>query len=208
MWDPVVRVLRWWMAITLLAQFALAEVFLAEDALGLCETGEHALVTVHATFGIAFGAGLLARLLWLFPAPGSGPWRDLLPVSGEQRRTLLATAHHYLGGCRGEGPFYRAHNPLAAMVYAAFLLIALSQVTTGPGLYFIGEDTLGEAWEDVHEIGFWLIAPFAAAHLVMVVGHALAERRGLIPAMVNGRNLFTAEELERHPDAQTEEELR
>lgn len=70
------------------------------------------------------------------------------------------------------------------------------------------EGTLGEAWEEVHGIGFWLIAPYAPAHLVMVAVHALAERPGLIPAMVNRRKLFAGEELERHPEAQTEEELR
>lgn len=207
-WEPVVRVLHWWMAITLLVQFALAGVILAEDGLGLSEAGEHGLVTVHAVFGFAFGAGLLARILWLFLAPGSASWRDLLPLTASQRQTLRATARHYLGGFRGEAPFYRAHNPLAGLAYTAFFVVGASQVITGAGLFTLGEDRLGEAWEEVHEIGFWLLAIFVVAHLVMVAVHDLTERRGLVSAMINGRKLFTIEELERHPEAQDEEELK
>lgn len=204
-WDPAVRILHWWMAVTLLVQFALAGVILSEDALGLSEAGEHGLVTVHAVFGFAFGAGLVLRIVWLFRAPGSGSWRDLIPVTGAQWRTVAATARHYVSGFRGEAPFYRAHNPLAGIVYALFFVVAVIQIATGAGLFTIGEDTLGETWEAIHETGFWLIAIYVVIHLIMVAIHELTERRALISAMVNGRKLFTAEELERHPEAQKEE---
>lgn len=204
-WDPVVRILHWWMAITLLVQFALGGIILAENALGLSEAGEHGLITVHATFGSAFGAGLLVRILWLFLAPGTGSWRDLLPVTAEQRRTLRATAAHYLSGLRGEGPFYRAHNPLAGIAYVGFFLVGACQVTTGLSLFLLGEEKLGEAWEEVHGIGFWLIVVFVVAHLVMVAVHELTERRGFVSAMIGGSKLFTDEELRAHPELESEE---
>ena len=207
-WDPVVRILHWWMAVTLLVQIALAGVILSEEALGLSEAGEHGLVTVHAVFGFAFGAGLLVRLVWLFRAPGSGSWRDLIPVTGARWRTVGATARHYLSGFRGEGPFYRAHNPLAGIVYALFFVVAVIQIGTGAGLFTIGEDTLGEAWEEIHEVGFWLIVAFVVAHLVMVAGHEIKERRSIVSAMINGRKHFTEQELTDHPEAQSEEEIR
>lgn len=205
-WDPVLRALHWWMVVTVLTQFALGSVILAEDALGLSESGEEDLLVIHASVGYAFGAGLFARILWALLAPGSGSWRDILPVTAAQWRTLRATARHYLSGFRGEDPFYRAHNPLAGLAYAAFLVIAAMQVITGATMFTAGGD-VGEAWEEVHEVGFWLIVAFVVIHLIMVGIHEVRERHGLVSAMINGRKLFSAEELERHPEAQREEEI-
>lgn len=204
-WDPVVRILHWWMAITVLIQIALGSMFLAEDALGITEAGEEGLKVVHATVGYLFGAGLLARILWLFFAPGSGSWRDLLPVSHNQWSALGATATFYIKGFRGEPPFYRAHNPLAGLVYAAFFIIAAVQVITGATIFTASD--LGEGWEEVHEIGFWLIVVYIIAHWVMVAVHEITEHRSLASAMIHGRKLFTAEELEHHSEANQEEEL-
>ncbi|HKJ70612.1 MAG TPA: cytochrome b/b6 domain-containing protein [Gammaproteobacteria bacterium] len=205
-WDPVVRVLHWWMAITLLVQIALAIMIMSEDALGMSEAGEHTLVDVHATFGTLFAIGLLARLVWLFAAPGSGSWRDLLPVTAAQRQTLSATLRHYFGGFRGEGPLYWAHNPLAGLIYAAFFVVAVVQVVTGGSMFLLGDDELGEAWMELHELGFWLIVIYVVAHVVMVAIHELTEGRGLISAMVNGHKLFRADDLERGPGAANEED--
>ena len=206
-WDPVLRILHWWIAITVLIQIALGSFLLAEEGLGLAEKGEQGLVTIHASVGYLFGGGILARILWLFLAPGSGSWRDILPVSTNQRRTLLATIGFYLRGFRGNAPFYRAHNPLAGVVYAGFFLIAAAQAVTGASL-FTGGENLGETWETIHEIGFWLIAVFVVAHLLMVAVHEIHERRSLVSAMVHGRKMFPREELDQHPETQSEEEIR
>ncbi|SCY13390.1 cytochrome b/b6 domain-containing protein [Thiohalorhabdus denitrificans] len=206
-WDPVLRILHWWIAIAVLIQFALGGVILAEDSLGLSEGGEESLVTIHATVGYIFGAGLLARILWLFLAPGSGSWRDVLPHTAAQWGAVTATARHYLRGFRGTAPFYRAHNPLAGLAYAAFLVVGISQVVTGATM-FTSSVELGEAWEEIHEIGFWIILAFVILHLAMVALHELTEGRSLVSAMIHGRKHFTAEELEQHPEAQQEEEIR
>lgn len=206
-WDPVVRLLHWWMAITVLVQIALGSLFLAEDALGITEAGEESLKLVHATVGYIFGAGLLARILWLFFAPGSGSWQDLLPLSKANRAAIRATAAFYLKGLRGSPPFYRAHNPLAGLVYAAFFIIAAIQVITGATIFTSGE--LGEAWKEVHEIGFWLIVVYIIAHWGMVAIHEITEHhRSLVSAMIHGRKLFTAEELVNHSEADQEEEIK
>ncbi|MFA9461962.1 cytochrome b/b6 domain-containing protein [Thiohalorhabdus sp. Cl-TMA] len=206
-WDPVVRILHWWIALAVLAQFALGAMIMGEHTLGLSEDGEHLLVTIHASIGYVFGAGLLARILWLFIAPGSGSWRDVLPHTSDQWQTARATIRHYLRGFRGERPFYRAHNPLAGLAYAAFLVVGLSQVTTGATM-FTSPSELGELWEAVHETGFWIILGFVVLHLVMVAVHEVTERRSLVSAMIHGRKYFTAEELEAHPEARNEEEIR
>jgi len=206
-WDPVLRILHWWIAITVLLQIALGSVVLAEEPLGLAESGEEGLVTIHAIVGYVFGAGVLARILWLFLAPGSGSWRDILPVSAAQRRGLATTVAYYLRGFRGEPPFYRAHNPLAGVAYAGFFLIAASQAITGATL-FTGGEAITETWETVHETGYWLIVIFIIAHLAMVAVHEIKDRRSLVSAMINGRKLFTPDELQAHPEAQSEEEIR
>ena len=46
------------------------------------------------------------------------------------------------------------------------------------------------------------------AHLPMAAIHELTERRPPVSAMTNGGKLVTAEALERHPEAQSEEELK
>ncbi len=203
-WDRVVRSLHWWLTLTLLVQFALAGGILAEEALGLSETGKARLIAMHAGFGLAFGTGLLARILWLFLTPGTGSWRSLLPISREQWKTLRATVRHYLGGFRGEAPFYHAHNPLAGLAYGLFFLVGTSQLATGLGLFTLGEDELGGTWKALHTLGFLLIAGFVVLHLIMVVIHELTEHRGLISAMVNGYKLFTAKEALHHPEIQSD----
>ncbi|HKJ89175.1 MAG TPA: cytochrome b/b6 domain-containing protein, partial [Gammaproteobacteria bacterium] len=50
-WDPVLRIIHWWMAITVSAQFALGGMILGEDTLAL----------IHSSVGYLFGASLLAR---------------------------------------------------------------------------------------------------------------------------------------------------
>jgi Ni/Fe-hydrogenase 1 B-type cytochrome subunit len=205
-WDPVLRILHWWNALGVLLMIALGSVILAEDALGLSEAGEEGLVLVHGSVGFALGAGILARWLWLFLTPGTASWRDLLPLSAKQRTTLAATARYYLGGFRGEPPFYRAHNPLAGLAYLAFFIIAAVQIITG-AVMFTSQKELAEAWEEIHEVGFFLIAAYVVIHLVMVFVHDAKEHHGLASSMISGNKLFTEREFQEHPESQADEEL-
>lgn len=205
-WDPVLRILHWWNALGVLLMIALGSVILTEDALGLSEVGEEALVMVHGSVGFALAAGILARILWLFVTPGSASWRDILPLSAKQRATAVATLRYYLKGLRSEPPFYRAHNPLAGLAYATFFVIAAVQVATG-AILFSSQGELAEAWEKVHEVGFFLIAAYVVIHIVMVFVHDAKEHHGLASAMISGRKLFTEREFQEHPESQADEEM-
>lgn len=205
-WDPVLRILHWWNALGVLIMIALGSVLLAEDALGLGEAGEERLVLVHGSVGFALAAGILTRILWLFVTSGTASWRDILPLTAKQRATLTATLRYYFSGFKGEPPFYRAHNPLAGLAYAAFFVIAAAQVGTGAVL-FSSEGELAEAWEAVHEWGFFLIIAYTVVHVVMVFVHDTKEHHGLASAMIGGKKLFTEGEFQEHPESQADEEL-
>ena len=42
----------------------------------------------------------------------------------------------------------------------------------------------------------------------MAAVHEVTARRALVSAMINGRKVFTEQELTEHPEAQSEEEIR
>src|SRR3972149_10591370 len=81
-WDPLLRGLHWWNALTMLFQIATGSIILIlsktktlqDDASGL-------LVSVHVVCGYMFAAGILTRILWLFVGYPTASWRDILPLT-------------------------------------------------------------------------------------------------------------------------------
>lgn len=129
-WDPLLRGLHWWNALTLLALVALgtAGLFLGDALEGpLHDT----LTYTHALFGYLFGAGLLARLLWLFVGPREARLGDLLPMGHTGRNLFFATIRYYLSLLRGTPPIYKGHNTFAGVIYVAFFVVASIQVFSG-----------------------------------------------------------------------------
>ncbi len=57
--------------------------------------------------------------------------------------------------------------------------------------------------QEVHETVFLLILLYIIAHLVAVFIHEIAEKRGIVSAMIHGKKTFTDDErdsiLEAHP---------
>jgi len=70
-----------------------------------------------------------------------------------------------------------------------------------------GNWELAEAWEEVHEVGFFLIIAYVVIHIVMVFVHDTKEHHALASAMISGRKLFTEREFQEHPESQADEEL-
>lgn len=219
-WDPLLRGLHWWMAVTLLTQVALGVMIMLVGE-EISEAGEETLLTLHTLFGYLFGAGLITRILWLFicttPTAGgtsTAGLRDMLPISRAKRAEFLSTIRYYLGFLKGDPPLYKAHNAFAGVIYAAFFLIASVQVVTG---YLLLSEEAEEHSHDaielashysesilseLHEVGFFLIIGYIVAHLTAVVVHEFVERRGLISSMVNGKKSFTDEEWKKFNDDQ------
>lgn len=204
-WDPVLRFLHWWNALTMTLMLFTGAVFIIAGH-DMKEAAEIKLTMVHAVFGFLLGAGIFARVLWLFMGTETARWRDMLPLSSEQSRVFGETIRYYIRGLKGEPPLYFAHNPFAGIIYLGFFVIACVQVVSGAVFLNLPESLRDKSVShEFHELGFLLILIFIAAHLAAVFIHELKERHGLISAMVHGKKTFTDEEAERisesHPQA-------
>ena len=195
-WDPLLRALHWWNAVTLLTQISLGT-FIALLPEKIPHEFEESLITTHALVGYLFGAGLFTRVIWLFIGPPAARWKDMLPVTKKQRKTFLDTIKFYAGFLKGKAPLYKAHNPVAGIIYALFFIIASVQVVTG-ALTFNLADELREksVFLEFHEVFYLLIVFYIIAHVFAVAVHEIVERHGLISAMFHGNKGFTEEEWE------------
>lgn len=196
-WDPILRGLHWWNALTLFLQIITGSIILAFGE-GLREAPLGTLINIHTLFGYLFAAGLFTRILWLFIGPPTARWWDLLPLTARQRMVLMDTLRYYVSLLRGTPPLYLAHNPFAGIVYLLFFLLAGIQVVTGVVTLNTPEDLRGGSlafgW---HGIGYYLVIFYIVAHISAVFIHEWAERHGLIGAMIHGSKTFTDEEWER-----------
>ncbi len=191
-YDPLLRVLHWWIAASILALIAtsqLAELF--EDG-----ASEQTLWDGHVLSGYALTSGLLARLLWGLIGPPSARWRDLWhPATwiNALRRLRLPSMNRF------------GHDPLASLAYlAAYALMAL-MVVTGLGLtatelqsgplagWLGGAGWLEEVFEEPHEAGFALLLGFIGLHLAALVFHRLRGER-VAQSMITGKQYRAMEQ--------------
>lgn len=185
-WDPVVRILHWWMAASLGVQFVTGAALMLLDGV-LPESSLGRLDLFHYVAGGVFATGLAGRLVWLFVGPAETGWRDFLPLTANQRRDWLATLHYYLDRMRGRLPPSRAHNPFAASVYLAFFAVGTAQVVLGIALAVMDdEERMHSPLLDWHTVGFYLLLLFVLAHLSAVVIREIRNREGLVSAMIHG----------------------
>ena len=197
-WDPLLRILHWWNALTMLLQVATGSIILIILSEKLQDGAGGWLVTIHAVCGYMFAAGILTRILWLFVGSPTASWRDILPLTANQRKVLLDTLRYYISALRKTPPLYLAHNPFAGLVYAVFFLLAGGQAITGSMLLNLPPDQREQSiLIDWHKAGYFLLILYAAAHVFAVFVHEWAERHGLIPAMIHGKKTFTEEEWQR-----------
>ncbi|MCL4721248.1 MAG: cytochrome b/b6 domain-containing protein [Gammaproteobacteria bacterium] len=191
-YDPLLRVLHWWIAASILALVATSQ--LAE----LFEDGalEQVLWNGHVLSGYALTSGLLARLLWGLVGPPSARWRDLWhPATwiDALRRLRLPSIQRF------------GHDPLASLAYlAAYALMAL-MLLTGLGLtatefqggpfagWLGGAGWLEETLEEPHEAGFALLLGFIGLHLVALVFHRLRGER-VAQSMITGKQYRAMEQ--------------
>ncbi len=204
-WDPVLRFLHWWNAATMTAMAATGIVFMV--CAKFPEGTEDALASIHASVGFLFGAGVLARIVWLFMGTETARWSDMLPISAHHRKVFADTVRFYLRGFRGETPLYLAHNSFAGPVYLGFFILAAVQVASGSSMIGLPEEIRSKSMAlEVHATVFLLLLLYIVAHLVAVFIHEIAEKRGIVSAMIHGEKTFTDDErdyiLEAHPLAE------
>ncbi|MCU0903761.1 MAG: cytochrome b/b6 domain-containing protein [Tabrizicola sp.] len=196
LWDPVVRLTHWGIAVSVLANAALDE-------------GGSLL---HVTLGWLVMALLLLRLVWGVLGPREARFSAFPP-------NPLAALRHLGQLVRGRVRHYPSHNPAGAlMAYAFWACLAVVTVT---GLVMTGgatpmqvadekaavasgdwsaliRDGEGESSEDednglrhtaeeVHEVVANLLLILAALHVAGVFVEARAMRRSLLAPMVLGQ---------------------
>ncbi|MEK8089134.1 cytochrome b/b6 domain-containing protein [Thermithiobacillus plumbiphilus] len=200
-WDPLLRLLHWWIAFTLLAQFISGSILLILGD-SMSDQLMESFDLVHIYTGYALAAGLALRLVWLFAGPAEARWRDLLPLTARQRRVWRQTLSCYLSGFRRPVEPYRGHNAFAAPAYLAFYGIAAAQVTLGLILSRMSDDErMNSVLMNWHDWGFYLLLGFAVIHILMVVMHEIKGRHNMVSAMIHGHKAFTEAETRQMNDS-------
>jgi len=195
-YDPLLRLLHWAIALSALALIAtsqLAEAF--EDG-----PYENTLWDLHILSGYGMTAALLARLLWGLVGPASARWRDLWhpAVWKDSLKKLRLPSAHRVG-----------HDPIASLAYLfAYGVMALMVVTglglaasefqTGPLAAWLGNaGWVEDVMEDPHEFGFTLLLGFIGLHMAALVFHQLRGER-VAQSMVTGRQYLDMEKGVQH----------
>lgn len=196
LWDPVVRITHWSVALVVLVNAILTE----------------GGGTLHVAAGWAGMAMLALRLVWGFAGPPPARFAAFPPAPLPALRHLGALA-------RGRVAEYPSHNPAGAIM--AYALWALLAVVTATGLVMTGgatpmqvaadqaavdsgdwaalvrtdgDDGDGadggwtKAAEEVHEVAANLILILALLHVGGVAVESRALRRNLVAPMLLGRH--------------------
>ena len=162
-WDPLVRLIHWSLALTILVNGALTD---AEGKL-------------HEWVGYVALALVGIRLVWAFIGPRHARFSAFPPSPARAIRYVRAV----IGG---DKTVHLSHNPLGAlMAYNLWLTVIVLGVTgyMMTTLRFFGIDWVEEA----HELAFnWLLLSIAL-HIAGVAFDTWRSRVNLARAMVNGR---------------------
>jgi cytochrome b len=160
-WDVPVRVFHWLLAGSFAGAWLTA--------------GHERWMLLHATLGCTVLALAVLRVAWGFLGTRHARFAAFLRGPGEIVR--------YLGGLvRGKPRHYVGHNPAGALAIVALLALAVTAAATGLATY-----TLGEAYEDVHEVLANLMLGLVGLHVAAVVVSSRLHRENLAAAMVTGR---------------------
>lgn len=168
-WDPLVRLIHWSLALTILLNGAFTE---EESAL-------------HEWVGYV-ALGLVAtRLLWALVGPGPARFSAFPPSPGRAARYLRDVV-------AGKRTVHLSHNPLGAlMVYNIWLTVIALGVT---GYMMTTISFFGVDWvEEAHEAAFaWLLVS-VALHVAGVMFDTWRSGVNLVRAMVGGRKRIPAD---------------
>jgi cytochrome b len=162
-WDPLVRVGHWLLAITVI----------------LAWLTRHGGGAWHEYLGYLSLVIVAVRLLWGWRGPRHARFADFLRGPGQ-------TYQYAQQMLRGQDPRYLGHNPLGGWMIVALLggvaVVGLS------GWLYTTDRFWGVAWvESVHRHATNAVLAFAALHVAGVLYASARHRENLIGAMLHGR---------------------
>ena len=175
-WDPLVRLFHWSLAIG----FAVA--FLTEDD----------LLALHVQAGYLILGLLLFRLVWGFVGPRHARWSDFV-------QEPAAIAAYLADAVRFRAGRHLGHNPAGGAMVVALMLSLVATSLSGLALYG-GQELSGPlaflvywvppAWshalEDLHELLANLTLLLVVLHLAGVVLASLQHHENLVKSMITG----------------------
>ncbi|MEX6506719.1 cytochrome b/b6 domain-containing protein [Jiella sp. M17.18] len=162
-WDPVVRLFHWGVVTG-----CVLNLFILEEG-----------KTAHRYVGYTVAALLAIRLVWGFVGTRHARFADFVPMPG----SLIAYTRALL---RGEEPRFVGHNPLAAVVMLALML--LLALTAGSGFMMTLDAFWGVKWvKEVHAVCANSIMLLAGLHALAAIVESFRHRENLVGAMVTGR---------------------
>lgn len=167
-WDPLVRVFHWTLALCVLANFF------------LLEAGE----VPHRYTGYLACILVLIRIVWGFVGTRYARFSDFFPTPAKIR-------HHIREVRAGHPDPYLGHNPLGAVMMLALLMLVLSMGVTG---WMMGTDQFYEVeWvKQLHEgiANFMMLC--VGLHVAAAVAMSRLTKVNLVRAMVTGIKQKTA----------------
>jgi len=194
-YDPLLRLLHWAIALSIVALVATSQ---------LAEAFEHGpyeetIWNLHILAGYGLTAALMTRLLWGFVGPESARWEDMWHPSvwKDSLKNLRLPAHR------------TGHDPLASLAYLfAYGVMALMVVTglglaasefqTGPLAAWLGNASwLEDVVDDPHEFCVALMLGFVGLHMAALVFHQLRGER-VAQSMVTGKQYLNMEKEAQH----------
>lgn len=162
-WDPLVRILHWTLAVGVIATYA---------------TGDHGAAW-HERFGYVALAAALLRVAWGFVGTRHARFRDFVPRPSRLRLYLRQLI-------RFSEPRYVGHNPLGGAWIVLILALVLAAGASGWALSILGEDEYH--WlEELHEGLAGTLLAAAAVHVAGVAWESVRHGENLARAMVTGR---------------------
>jgi cytochrome b len=160
-WDPVVRLLHWSLAIAVLGNF-------------INEGGD----LLHRWEGYAALGIVGSRIIWGFVGSKHARFSDWFPTPSKLITYVSAMR-------RGEHPRFLGHNPAGAVMMLFLLLMVIAMGTTG---YMMGLDAyFGEEWlEELHEILAYTLLGGVGLHVAAAIFESWRHKENLPAAMVHG----------------------
>lgn len=162
-WDPLLRIFHWSVAIAFLMNFA------------VLEEGD----TAHRWLGYYILSALLVRFIWGFVGPDNVRFKDFFPTPSGVKHHLTLLLRKKLEPSNG-------HNPLGGLMIFALLFGLLF---TGLSGWMMGLDLFwGEEWvEELHELMAGMVMNLVVIHIVVVSLLSFVGPANLIKQMITGQ---------------------
>lgn len=184
-YDPLLRILHWSLAISVLLLFITARISESFDH----GTARDVVWHIHISVGYVLAVSFIVRVVWMFVGPKHARIADMFPLHTwiQMIKQKSISTHSGFG-----------HHPLASIAYIVFYLVIFCFIITGFGLAavehqvgplnsYIGDSVwLEEVFKEPHEALTLLIIGFTLLHLAALVWHEKKDGVPLAQSMISG----------------------